>query len=61
MAVSVQDIAGLKNKKIYETSNEKVVLSKDFDKIIHSPQYTVLGFMNGYMYASTGLYLVKIL
>ena len=59
MAVSVQDIAGLKNKKIYETSNEKVVLSKDFDKIIHSPQYTVLGFMNGYMYASTGLYLVK--
>ena len=59
MAVSVNDITGLKDKKIYETSNEKIVLTKDYEKIIHSPQYTILGFLNGYMYSSTGNYLSK--
>ena len=59
MAVSVSDIAGLKDKKVYETSNEKIVLAKDYEKIIHSPQYTILGFLNGYMYSSTGVYLSK--
>ena len=59
MAVSVNDIAGLKDKKVYETSNEKIVLTKDYEKIIHSPQYTILGFLNGYMYSSTGNYLAK--
>ena len=33
MAVSVNDIAGLKDKKVYETSNEKIVLTKDYEKI----------------------------
>lgn len=59
MAVSVEDIAGLKNKKIYDTSNEKIVLAKDYERIIHAPLYTILGFLNGYMYASTGPYLTK--
>lgn len=59
MTVTAKDIAGLKNKKYYETSNEKIVLMKDYEKVIHSPTYTVLGFLNGYMYSSTGTYLVK--
>lgn len=59
MAVTANDIAGLKNKKYYETSNEKIVLVKDYEKILHSPDYTILGFLNGYMYSSTGTYLVK--
>ena len=59
MAVSVSDITGLKNKKVYNTSNEQIVLTKDYEKIIHSPEYTILGFLNGYMYASKGIYLAK--
>ena len=59
MAVSVSDIAGLNDKKVYETSNEKIVLTKDYEKIIHSPLYTILGFMNGYMYSSNSVYLAK--
>ena len=37
MAVNVSDIQALQNKQVYETSNEKYVLSRDFEKIIHSP------------------------
>ena len=59
MAVTINDIEALKNKQIYETSNEKVVLSRDYEKIIHSPQYTILGFLNGYMYVSKVSYLSK--
>lgn len=59
MAVSVNDIARLKDKKVYGTSNDKIVLTKDYEKVIHSPQYTILGFLDGYMYSSTGTYLSK--
>ena len=59
MAVNISDIEALKDKQVYETSNEKVVLSRDFEKIIHSPQYVILGFLNGYMYTSTTSYLSK--
>ena len=59
MSISLNDINSLKNKKIYQTSNEKIVLTKDYEKIIHSPEYTILGFLNDYMYSSTGTYLVK--
>lgn len=59
MAVSVSDIQALQDKQVYETSNEKYVLSRDYEKIIHSPQYTILGFLNGYMYCSTVSYLSK--
>ena len=59
MAVSVSDIQALQDKQVYETSNEKYVLSRDYEKIIHSPQYTILGFLNGYMYCSKVSYLSK--
>ena len=59
MAVSINEIDALQNKQIYETSNEKIVLSRDYEKIIHQPQYSILGFLNGYMYSSTSSYLSK--
>lgn len=59
MAISASDIVGLKNRPIYDTSNEKIVLTKDFEKIIHSPEFKILGFLNGYMYTSSGVYLEK--
>ena len=46
MAVSVEDIAGLKNKKIYDTSNEKIVLAKDYERIIHAPLLSKISILS---------------
>lgn len=59
MSVSISDIQSLKDKTVYETSDETIVLKRDFNKIIHSPQYIILGFLNGYMYTSRGTYIAK--
>lgn len=59
MAVSVKDIKSLDDKHIYQTSNESVVLSRDFEKIIHNSEYRILGFLNNYMYYCSGSYLTK--
>lgn len=59
MAVQKEDIKLLDGKDIYDTSNEKYVLSRDFEKIIVSPEYKILGFLNDYIYSSSGEYLVK--
>lgn len=59
MSVNINDIRSLSDKKVYETSNEKYVLAKDLEKIVHSPEFSILGFLNNYMYAISGIYLVK--
>ena len=59
MSVNINDIRSLSDKKVYETSNEKYVLAKDLEKVIHSPEFNILGFLNDYMYAISGIYLVK--
>ena len=59
MAVSVNDINKLKDKTWYETSNEKIVLTKDYERIIHSPEFSILGFLNGYMYYTDTVYMGK--
>ena len=60
-AISPSDINSLKNSKYVwsESDDKSKVLKKDFEKIIHSPEYKVLGFLNGYMYASEGIFLSK--
>lgn len=35
------------------------ILKQDFEKIVHSPEFKVLGFLNGYMYTSEGNFLSK--
>lgn len=59
MAISVSDIASLIGRDIYSTSSDTHVLTKDFEKIIISPEYTLLGFLNNQIYSSNGEYLVQ--
>ena len=59
MAVEVKDIAALEGKELYNTSNEEVVLQKDMERVINTPEFKILGFLNGYMYCSTGSYVSK--
>lgn len=60
-AISPSDIKSLKDSKYVwsESEDKSKVLKKDFEKIIHSPEFRVLGFLNGYMFASEGIFLSK--
>lgn len=53
------DIRLLDNKNVYDTSNADYVLSRDFEKVISSPEYKILGFLNNFIYSSSGEYLTK--
>lgn len=59
MAVSIDDIKSLEGKHVYQTSNDTMVLSRDYEKIIHNSEYRILGFLNNYMYYCSGSYLTK--
>ena len=48
-----------KYPEIYNTSNEKHVLGKDFEKVLATPEYKILGFLNGYMFCSYGNYIAR--
>lgn len=60
-AISPGDIKSLKDSKYVwsESEDKSKVLKKDFEKIVHSPEYRVLGFLNDYMFASEGIFLTK--
>lgn len=60
-AISPGDIKSLKDSEYVwsESDDKSKVLKKDFEKVIHSPEYRVLGFLNGYMFASEGIFLSK--
>lgn len=57
--ISISDIKSLTNKKIYTTNNDKYVLTKDLEVVVHSPEYKILGFLNNYIYCRSGVYLTK--
>lgn len=57
--INISDIKSLTNKKIYTTNNEKYVLTKDLEVVVHSPEYKILGFLNNYIYCRSGIYLTK--
>ena len=59
MAVTIDDIKSISNNIVRETSNDTIVLTQSFEKTIYDPEFKVLGFLNGYMYCSTGLYVEK--
>ena len=59
MSIAIDDIKALSNKTVIDTSNERYKLTKDLERIIHSPEFKILGFLNDYMYCSDGLYLSK--
>lgn len=59
MSIVIDDIKALSNKTVVDTSNNRYKLTKDLERIIHSPEFKILGFLNDYMYCSDGLYLSK--
>ena len=60
MSVSLDNLEIVKKyDNIYETSNETHVLGKDFEKVLATPNYKILGFANNYMYCNSNGYLVK--
>ena len=48
-----------KYPKVFNTSNEKHFLGKDFEKILATSEYKIIGFLDGYMYCSYGNYIAK--
>lgn len=45
-------------KEVISDDNTRV-LKQDFEKVVHSPEFKVLGFLNNYMYTAEGIYLSK--
>lgn len=56
-----EDLKVLENNDfLYPESNkDNYVLKNDFDKIVYSPEFHVLGCLNGYIFTSEGTYIGK--
>lgn len=60
MSIALDNLDIIKQyPEIYNTSNEKHVLGKDFEKILATPEYKILGFLNGCMFCSYGNYIAR--
>lgn len=60
MSIALDNLDIIKQyPEIFNTSNEKYVLGKDFEKILATPEYKMLGFLNGYMFCSYGNQIAK--
>lgn len=44
MSITIDDIKALSNRTVIDTSNERYKLTKDLERIIHSPEFKILGF-----------------
>lgn len=59
-----QDIQALENAnyidEIYSNNGrDNHILKQDFEKIVYSPEFKVLGCLNGYLFSSEGAYVAK--
>ena len=59
MSISPENIEILENKNIIPTSNDKYVISEDYDLIFADPELKVLGFIKDRMYIYTDNYISK--
>lgn len=57
--INVSDLEILKNKPIYDTSNDTYVLYEDKETILAMSEFKLLGFQNGYSYSNDAGYLMK--
>lgn len=57
--ISLDNLDILHNKTIFTTNDEKYILAQEGQKIVNSPEFTILGFLNGYGYASSDGTIVK--
>ena len=58
-SIDLNSLNILQDKTIYSTSNNKHVLSQEYEKVIREPEYKLLGFLNNYSYSSVSGYLAK--
>ena len=58
-SIDLKNLDVLQDKIVYHTSNDKHVLAQDVERIIKEPEFTLLGFLNGYSYSSVSGYLTK--
>lgn len=58
-SIDLTSLNALQDKVVYKTTNEKHVLAQDVERTIREPEFTLLGFLNGYSYSSASGYLAK--
>ena len=58
-SIDLNSLNILQDKVVYSTSNDKHVLSQDYEKVIREPEYKLLGFLNNYSYSMVSGYLAK--
>ena len=59
MSISSEELDVLRNKVVFDTTNEKYVLSQDYEKVLHSSEYKVLGFHKNTFYSISDGYVEK--
>lgn len=59
--VAPSDLKVLQDSEYYypSSSRDNYILKEDFEKVVHSPEFKVLGCLNGYIFTSEGVYLGK--
>ena len=57
--ISLDNLDILHNKTIFTTNDEKYILAQEGQKIVNSPEFNILGFLNGYCYSSSDGTIVK--
>ena len=58
-SIDLNNLNVLQNKVVFPTSNDKHVLSQEYEVTIREPEYKLLGFLNNYSYSIASGYLTK--
>ena len=58
-SIDLNSLDILQDKVVFPTSNNKHVLSQDYEMVIREPEYKLLGFLNDYSYSAVAGYLAK--
>ena len=58
-SIDLNSLDTLQGKVIFPTSNDKHVLSQEYETVIKEPEYKLLGFLNNYSYSAVSGYLAK--
>ena len=58
-SIDLSSLDILQGKMIFPTSNNKHVLSQEYERVIREPEYKLLGFLNNYSYSAVSGYLAK--
>lgn len=58
-SIDLSSLDALQGKVVFPTSNNKHVLSQDYERVIREPEYKLLGFLNNYSYSAVSGYLAK--